>query len=141
MKKKTVKEVKMHEFLVCAYKCQDFTQSQKFCARSHDLETLTFNNSELVPPNISRWKETLLKKLGFCKKYKNCKNIFYFMKVIKKIENLKSKTITLTVFSTCCLFSFLLFDNLQICFTTFEKETYFFSKLSKLLLWQSSKNQ
>ena len=45
MKKKTVKEVKMHNFLVCACKSQDFAQSQKNLARSHDRETVTFRNS------------------------------------------------------------------------------------------------
>ena len=42
---KTVKEVKLHKFLVCAYKSQDFVQSQKNFARSHDRETVTFRNS------------------------------------------------------------------------------------------------
>ena len=45
MKKTTVKEVKMHNFLVCACKSQDFTQSQKNFARSYDRETVTFKNS------------------------------------------------------------------------------------------------
>ena len=45
MKKKTVQEVKMHKFLVCACKSQDFAQSQKKFARSHDRETVTFRNS------------------------------------------------------------------------------------------------
>ena len=45
MKTKTVKEFKMHKFLVCAYKSQDFAQSQKICAGSHDRETVTFRNS------------------------------------------------------------------------------------------------
>ena len=45
MKKKPVKEVKMHKFLVCLYKYQDFAQSQKNFARSHDCETVTFRNS------------------------------------------------------------------------------------------------
>ena len=47
MKKKTVKEVKMHKFLVCAYKSQDIAQSEENFARSHDRETVTFRNSEL----------------------------------------------------------------------------------------------
>ena len=42
---KTVKEFKMHIFLVCAQKSRDFAQSQKFFARSHDRETVTFRNS------------------------------------------------------------------------------------------------
>ena len=46
-KKKTVKEVKMHKFLVYACKSQDFAQSQKNCARSHDRETMTFRNFEV----------------------------------------------------------------------------------------------
>ena len=45
MKKKTAKEVKMHEFLVCACKYQDFAQSQKKFAWLHDLETVTLRNS------------------------------------------------------------------------------------------------
>ena len=45
---KTVKEVKMHKFLVSAYKSQDFGQSQENFARSHDPETVTFRNSESV---------------------------------------------------------------------------------------------
>ena len=44
-KKKTVKGVKMHNCLVFACKSQDFAQSQKFCARSHDRETVSFRNS------------------------------------------------------------------------------------------------
>ena len=46
MKKKTVKEVKMHKLLVCACESQDFAQSQKKFARSHDRETVTFRNSD-----------------------------------------------------------------------------------------------
>ena len=46
-KEKNVKEVKMHEFLVCAHKSQDFAQSQTKIARSHDQETVTFRNSAL----------------------------------------------------------------------------------------------
>ena len=46
MKKKTVKEVKMHKFLVFACKSQDFAQIQKKFARSHDRMTVTFRNSE-----------------------------------------------------------------------------------------------
>ena len=48
MKKKPVKEVKMHKFLVCLYKYQDFAQSQKNFARSHDRETVTFRNSDWI---------------------------------------------------------------------------------------------
>ena len=44
---KTVKEVNIHDFFVCAFKSQDFAQSQENCARSHDCETMTFRNSEL----------------------------------------------------------------------------------------------
>ena len=53
MKKKTVKEVKMHYFLVCACKSQDFAQSKIICARSHDRETVTFKNSVCAGFNIS----------------------------------------------------------------------------------------
>ena len=45
MKKKTAKEVKMHKYLVCACKSQDFVQSQNFFARLHDRVTVTFRNS------------------------------------------------------------------------------------------------
>ena len=45
MKKKTVKEVKMHKFLVCTCESQDFAQSQKNLAGLHDRETVTFRNS------------------------------------------------------------------------------------------------
>ena len=41
---KTAKEVKMNEFLNRACKSQDFTQSQKNFARSHDHVTVTFRN-------------------------------------------------------------------------------------------------
>ena len=46
MKKKTVKEVKMHKFLVFACKSQDFAQIQKHFARSHDRVTVTFRSSD-----------------------------------------------------------------------------------------------
>ena len=36
----------MHEYLVYAYKSQDFAQCQKNFARSHDRETVTFRNSD-----------------------------------------------------------------------------------------------
>ena len=45
MKKKTVKEVKMHKSLVWACKTQDFAQSQTNFAWLHDCETVTFRNS------------------------------------------------------------------------------------------------
>ena len=45
MKKKTVKEVKMHKFLVFACKSQDFAQIQKKFAPLHNRETMTFRNS------------------------------------------------------------------------------------------------
>ena len=41
-----VKEVKIHKFVVCVYKSQDFAQSQKIFARSHDRETVIFRNSD-----------------------------------------------------------------------------------------------
>ena len=37
----------MHTFVVCACKFQDFAQSQKIFARSHDREIVTFRNSVL----------------------------------------------------------------------------------------------
>ena len=45
VKKNTEKEVKMHNFLVCAYKFQDFAQNLKKIAQSYDRETVTFRNS------------------------------------------------------------------------------------------------
>ena len=45
MKKETVKKGKMHQFLVCASKSQDFAQSQENYASSHGRETVTFRNS------------------------------------------------------------------------------------------------
>ena len=36
----------MHKLLVCARKSQEFAQSQKKIARSHDRETVTFRNSD-----------------------------------------------------------------------------------------------
>ena len=42
---KTLNDVKMHKFLVCKYKSQDFGQIQENFARSHDRETVTFRNS------------------------------------------------------------------------------------------------
>ena len=45
-KEKTVKEVQMHKFIVCACKSQDFAQSKKNFARSHNRETMTFRNFE-----------------------------------------------------------------------------------------------
>ena len=53
MKKKTVKEVQMHDVLVFTYKSQDFTQSQENFVRSHDRETVTFRNSDERSLNIS----------------------------------------------------------------------------------------
>ena len=50
IKKKTVKKVKMHKFLVHACKCQDFAQSLKNFAQSHDRETLNFGNSAVYLP-------------------------------------------------------------------------------------------
>ena len=46
---KTVKEVKMHTFLVYACKSQDFALNQKFFAQSHNNETVTFRNSANRP--------------------------------------------------------------------------------------------
>ena len=42
--KKTVKEVQMQKFSVSSCKSQDFVQSQKNFARSHDHENMTFRN-------------------------------------------------------------------------------------------------
>ena len=48
MKNKTLKQVKMHNLLVCACKFQDFAQSLKKIAQSHDRETVTFRNSVYI---------------------------------------------------------------------------------------------
>ena len=45
MKNKSVKEVKIHKFLLCACKSQGFAHWQKFLLQSHDREILTFRNS------------------------------------------------------------------------------------------------
>ena len=45
MKKKTLKEIKIHDFFVCAFKSPDFEHSQENFARSHNHETVTFINS------------------------------------------------------------------------------------------------
>ena len=42
----------MHKFLVCAYKSQDFAQTQENFARSHDCETGTFKNSAAKLHNL-----------------------------------------------------------------------------------------
>ena len=44
LRKRTVKEDKMHRFFVYACKSQDLAQNQKMFARSHDRETVTFRN-------------------------------------------------------------------------------------------------
>ena len=41
---KPVKEIEIHDFLVCACKFQDFLQSQTFFAPLHERETLTLKN-------------------------------------------------------------------------------------------------
>ena len=46
MEKKTVKEVKIHTFLLCAYKSQNVAQSQENFARSHNRATVIFRNSD-----------------------------------------------------------------------------------------------
>ena len=43
--RRAFKDVKMHKFLVCTPKSQDFAQSQKNFARSHDRMTARFRNS------------------------------------------------------------------------------------------------
>ena len=48
MKKKTVKKVKMHKFLVCECNSQDFAQGQKKFAWSHNRMTARFRNSVLL---------------------------------------------------------------------------------------------
>ena len=69
MKKKTVKEVKMHKFLVCAYKSQDFAQSLENYARSHDRDTVTFRNSAYSMDSfvgLKRVQEHAHKKQSYC---------------------------------------------------------------------------
>ena len=45
MTNKTAKVVKMHNFLACVCKSQDFALSQKFFVGLHDCVTATFRNS------------------------------------------------------------------------------------------------
>ena len=52
MKKKTVEEVKIHNYEVCACKSQDFAQSQTISEWSHDRETVTFRNSDRDISNL-----------------------------------------------------------------------------------------
>ena len=42
-----VKVVKIHLFWDCAYKSQDFSQSQGNFAQSHDCDTVTLRNTEI----------------------------------------------------------------------------------------------
>ena len=42
---KTVKVVKMHFFLDCVYKPQDFARCQKIFMQAHNCENVTFRNS------------------------------------------------------------------------------------------------
>ena len=49
LRKRTVKEDKMHRFFVYACKSQDLAQNQKMFARSHDRETVTFRKSGCYP--------------------------------------------------------------------------------------------
>ena len=55
MKKNYVKEVEMNKSVVSAYKSQDFAQSQKFFAWSHNRETVTFRNSGYRATEIKFW--------------------------------------------------------------------------------------
>ena len=62
MKKKTVKEVKMHKFSVSTCKSLDFARSQKKIARSHDGETVTFRNSGLKEQCLKVLKKGKIRK-------------------------------------------------------------------------------
>ena len=66
MKKETFKKLKMHQFLVCASKSQDFAQSQENFAPSYGRETVTFRNSGPVlvvtTKNNIKYDKKLLKK-------------------------------------------------------------------------------
>ena len=44
----------MHNFLVCAFKFQDFASSQNYFARSQGRETLTFRNSAPSPHPVRK---------------------------------------------------------------------------------------
>ena len=55
---KTVKEVKMHNFLVCASKYQDFMQNPNFFARLHDRDAETFRNSGKGKPSHAVGSDT-----------------------------------------------------------------------------------
>ena len=65
IKKNTVKEVKMHNFLVCAYKSQDFAQNLKKFAQSHDCMTVTFRNSAEMNWNEMNWTTLRCLQLHF----------------------------------------------------------------------------
>ena len=41
---KNIKEVKLHNYIVCVYKSHDFAQSQENFVQSPDSETMTFRN-------------------------------------------------------------------------------------------------
>ena len=45
---KSVKDVKLHKFLVSAYNSQDFAQTRENFARSHYRETVTFRKSGVM---------------------------------------------------------------------------------------------
>ena len=49
-RKKTKREVKMHNFFVCKYNSQYFVQYQENFARLHDSVTVTFRNSGSTLP-------------------------------------------------------------------------------------------
>ena len=55
----TLKEVKMQKKIVFVYKSQNFTQSQKICAR----ETVTFRNFSRTPSWF--WQDTGLTKFKY----------------------------------------------------------------------------
>ena len=56
----------MHTFLGCTYNYQDFAQTQKNFARSHDRETVTFRNSG--ERQLKQFKTTLSLCLKHVKK-------------------------------------------------------------------------
>ena len=53
MQKKTVKMVKVYDFLVWICTSQDFAQTQQNFAPSHDGETVIFRNSAVNPTAVA----------------------------------------------------------------------------------------
>ena len=77
--KKNVKEVKMHKFLVCAYKSPDFAQIQKKKSGSYDRVTVTF-----------RWDDGMMSSTTAATSYQGSAKALpggelYFFEIQKKV--------------------------------------------------------